>query len=386
MSVSSGFMTDDGTSPAAGPHPHPLPQAGEGVNPRSPMQGGAHMAAAAAVLALTGCVAPPTATPPLNEPAPAKAPSTTANGEVIARSDRLLIYVPVAGESLRGIASRLLGSEDREWQISEANSGATKAEPGQPLIVPLKPMSPLGVRSGQLQTVPILCYHRLGTVGGKMAVSQGNFAAQMEWLAKNDYRVVKLSQLAGYLDGKEPLPPKAVVITFDDGYESVYKLAYPVLRKLGLPATMFVYTDFVGAGGDAVSWSQLAEMQASGLMDIQSHSKTHRNLIERTSGENEDRYKRNLDSETAGPRDLIEQKLGTAGQVRHYAYPYGDANEQVLDALTRQKYTLAVTVNPGGNAFYAQPLMLRRTMIFGDHDLEAFKARLQTSRRIGPAP
>ena len=386
MSVSSGFMTDDGTSPAAGPHPHPLPLAGGGVNPRSPMLGGALMAAAAAVLALTGCVAPPTATPPLNEPAPAKAPSTTANGEVIARSDRLLIYVPVAGESLRGIASRLLGSEDREWQISEANSGATKAEPGQPLIVPLKPMSPLGVRSGQLQTVPILCYHRLGTVGGKMAVSQGNFAAQMEWLAKNDYRVVKLSQLAGYLDGKEPLPPKAVVITFDDGYESVYKLAYPVLRKLGLPATMFVYTDFVGAGGDAVSWSQLAEMQASGLMDIQSHSKTHRNLIERTSGENEDRYKRNLDSETAGPRDLIEQKLGTAGQVRHYAYPYGDANEQVLDALTRQKYTLAVTVNPGGNAFYAQPLMLRRTMIFGDHDLEAFKARLQTSRRIGPAP
>jgi peptidoglycan/xylan/chitin deacetylase (PgdA/CDA1 family) len=341
----------------------------------------------AAVLTLSACVTTPTDTPPLSEPAPVKAPTTAANGEIVARSDRLLIYVPVAGESLRGIAGRLLGSEDRDWQISEANAGATKAEAGQPLIVPLKPMNPVGVHAGAFQTVPILCYHRLGTVGGKMAVSQGNFAAQMEWLAKNDYRVVKLSQLAGYLDGKEPLPPKAVVITFDDGYESVYKLAYPVLRKLGLPATMFVYTDFVGAGGDAVSWTQLAEMQASGLMDIQSHSKSHRNLIERTTGENEERYKRNLDSETAGPRDLIEQKLGSAGhQVRHYAYPYGDANELVLDTLTRQKYTLAVTVNPGGNAFYAQPLMLRRTMIFGDHDLEAFKARLQTSRRIGQTP
>ena len=340
-----------------------------------------------AALALTACVTTPTGTPPLNEPAPTPPPAATAaHGEVIARNDRLLIYVPVAGESLRGIAARLLGSEDRDWQISEANAGATKADPGQPLIVPLKPMNPVGVRAGSFQTVPILCYHRLGTTGGKMAVSPASFAAQMEWLAKNDYRVVKLSQLTGYLEGKEPLPPKAVVVTFDDGYESVYKFAYPVLRKLGLPATMFVYTDFVGAGGDAVSWPQLAEMQASGLMDIQAHSKSHRNLIERTAGENDERYKRNLDSETAGPRDLIEQKLNTKDQVRHYAYPYGDANELVLETLTRQKYTLAVTVNPGGNAFYAQPLMLRRTMIFGDHDLEAFKARLQTSRRIGQTP
>jgi hypothetical protein len=60
----------------------------------------------------------------------------------------------------------------------------------------------------------------------------------------------------------------------------------------------------------------------------------------------------------------------------------GDANDQVLDVLSRQQYQLAVTVNPGGNPFFAQPLMLRRTMIFGDHDLEAFKAKLQISRAV----
>jgi peptidoglycan/xylan/chitin deacetylase (PgdA/CDA1 family) len=337
-----------------------------------------------AALALTGCVtpttppAPPAATPTTTPPA------STATGEVVARSDRLLIYVPAAGETLRGIAARLLGSEDRDWQIAEANGGVSKAEPGQPLIVPLKAINPIGVHAGSYQTIPILCYHRLGTTGGKMAVSPANFAAQMEWLVRNDYRVLRLGQLTGFLEGKEPLPPKSVVVTFDDGYESVYRYAFPVLRKLGLPATMFVYTDFVGAG-DAVSWPQLVEMQASGLMDVQSHSKSHRNLIERTAGENDARYVRNLDQETAGPRDLIEQKL-SGQQVRQYAYPYGDANDQVLEALTRQKYTLAVTVNPGGNAFFSQPLMLRRTMIFGDHDLEAFKARLQTSRPIGKTP
>ncbi|OWQ84449.1 hypothetical protein CDN99_24480 [Roseateles aquatilis] len=343
----------------------------------------AQAALAAAVLTLAGCASPTLHETPPTQPAPPPTSAAAVAGEIVARSDRLLIYVPVAGESLRGIAGRLLGGEDRDWQIAAANGGVAKVDAGQPLIVPLKPLNPTGVHAGSYQTVPILCYHRIGTTGGKMAVSPANFAAQMEWLVRNDYRVLRLSQLTGYLEGREPLPPKSVVVTFDDGYESVYRFAYPVLRKLGLPATMFVYTDFVGAG-DAVSWAQLAEMQGSGLMDVQSHSKSHRNLIERAAGENDERYRRNLDQETAGPRDQLEQKLG--GQVRHYAYPYGDANEQVLDTLTRQKYTLAVTVNPGGNAFFAQPLMLRRTMIFGDHDLEAFKARLQTSRRIGQTP
>ncbi len=336
--------------------------------------------AVAALMAMAGCTTTTVAPP---EPAPVTPTEPKLQGEVVARNERLLLYVPATGESLRGIAARLLGSEDNDWQISDANGGLSGINPGQPLVVPLKPLNPLGVVPGSYQTVTILCYHRVGTVGGKMAVSPANFAAQMEWLSRNNYRVLKLGQLAGYLDGKEPLPPKSVVITFDDGYESVYRYAFPVLRKLGLPATMFVYTDFIGAG-DALSWPQLQEMATSGFMDIQSHSKSHRNLIERSAGEGDERYAKNLELETAGPRDLLEKRLPV--QVRHYAFPYGDANEQVLDMLTRQKYSLAVTVNPGGNAFFAQPLMLRRTMIFGDHDLEAFKARLQNSRRIGPAP
>jgi hypothetical protein len=91
-------------------------------------------------------------------------------------------------------------------------------------------------------------------------------------------------------------------------------------------------------------------------------------------------YRVELEQEARAPRDILEKRLPV--QVRHYAYPYGDANDAVLDVLGRQQYQLAVTVNPGGNAFFAQPLMLRRTMIFGDHDLEAFKSRLQISRGI----
>ena len=318
--------------------------------------------------------------PPSTDPAPVitRAPAPRATGQVLGSSDRFVIYQPDATDTLRSIAARFLGNEDRYWVIGDFN-GITRPEAGQPLAVPLKPLNPLGVHADQYQTVPILCYHRFGHGNGKMTVSPANFAAQLEWLARNDFHVIRLSQLAGYLAGREPLPKRSVVITIDDGYESVHRHALPLLRKYGFPATLFAYTDFIGAG-DALSWAQLQDLARSGLVDIQAHSKTHRNLIEREAGESDEQYRQLIEIEASAPREMLERKLPV--QVRHYAFPYGDANQTVLDALARQRYQLAVTVNPGGNAFFAQPLMLRRTMIYGDHDIAAFKAKLQTSRGI----
>ena len=330
----------------------------------------------AAVLA--GCAAPPAG--PTQEKLRSTVAGATppATGEVLGRSERFVIYKPEPEDTLRSIAARFLGSEDRYWAIGDFNNIA-RVEPGQPVVVPLKATNPLGVYADRLQMVPILCYHRFGHGGGKMVVSPTNFAQQLDWLARNDYHVIRLTDLVAYLKGEQALPRRSVVITIDDGYESVYRHALPILRKHGYPATVFVYTDFIGAG-EALSWPQLQELAASGLVDIQAHSKSHRNLIERTTGETDAQYVQGLEAEARTPRDLIERRL--AVHVRHYAYPFGDANDQVLDVLSRQQYQLAVTVNPGGNPFFAQPLMLRRTMIFGDHDLEAFKAKLQISRAV----
>lgn len=304
--------------------------------------------------------------------------ASVATGRVLGQSSRFVIYQPGSNDTLRSIATRFLGSEDRYWVIGDFNN-VSRVQGKQPLVVPLKMLNPTGVYSDRYQTVPILCYHRFGNAGGKMVVSPANFAQQMDWLARNDYHVIRLAQLVAYLDGKEALPKRSVVITIDDGYESVHRHALPVLRKHGFPATLFVYTDFIGAG-DALSWPQLQELAASGLVDIQAHSKSHRNLIERTNGESDSQYAQDIETEVRAPRDIIERRLPV--RVRHYAFPFGDANELVLDALNRQHYELAVTVVPGGNAFFAQALMLRRTMIFGDHDLDAFKSKLQISRAI----
>jgi peptidoglycan/xylan/chitin deacetylase (PgdA/CDA1 family) len=352
------------------------------IRTHAPRQAAARLllALACAAAALAGCgSAPPAPTPPpAREPAPGP-----ERGTVLGESERYIIYQPVAGDTLRSIAGRFLGDERRYWEIGDFNN-VTEAKAAYPIVVPLAPDNPAGIHADQYQTVPILCYHRFGNGsggGGKMIVSEANFAAQLDWLERNDYHVIRLERLVDFLAGRTALPRRSVVITIDDGYESVYRYALPLLRKHGYPATLFVYTDFIGAGNEALTWPQLQEMAASGLIDVQAHSKTHRNLIERAPSENDAQYRQALESEVRPPRELLERKLGLP--VREYAYPYGDANDLVLDVLSRQHFQLGVTVTPGGNPFFAQPLMLHRTMIFGDHDLQAFKARLQISRPIG---
>lgn len=283
---------------------------------------------------------------------------------------------------MQGIAARFLGGAERAWRIADANGQLWRPQAGQPLVVPLVIGNPLGVDAEGVQTVPILCYHRFGGGQSKMIVAPAQFEAQLDWLARNHYQVLRLSDLNDFLAGKAALPQRSVVITIDDGYETVYRHAFPALKRHGFPATLFVYTDFIGAR-DGLSWSQLQEMAASGVIDIQAHSKSHRNLIERGAGESDAAYRQAIDTELRQPRAVLQRRLGAAGiRVRQFAYPFGDANELVLEAMQRQQYELGLTVNPGGNAFYAEPMMLRRTMIFGDHDLDDFKARLQTRRPI----
>jgi peptidoglycan/xylan/chitin deacetylase (PgdA/CDA1 family) len=328
----------------------------------------------ALMFTMAGCATPPA---PSGEVAPLSeyaAPETRTG--VIARNEHFAVVVPGAEDTLATLAQEHLGSETRAWEIADFNQIAS-ATPGEAIVIPLRPVSPMGITARGYQTIPILCYHRVGPQTNLMIMPRETFAAQMDYLARNRYNVIRLADLPDFLSGKRALPPRAVVLTFDDGHISTYQHAYPILRKHGFAATFFVYTDFLG-GGEGLTWAQIGEMAKSGLIDIQSHSKSHANLVVRLPGESDQRYAQRIDAELRVPRDVIERNV--PGKVLHHAFPFGDANQVVLERLVETGHQLGLTVNPGGNAFFAYPLMLRRTMIFGGASMENFRSALQVFR------
>jgi peptidoglycan/xylan/chitin deacetylase (PgdA/CDA1 family) len=290
----------------------------------------------------------------------------------LARDDAYVVVVAGTRDDLASLAQRYLKDAQKAWWIAEFN-GIDAVRPGQDVVIPLHAPHPLGVSARGYQTVPILCYHRFGQRAGRMTVSAAAFEAQMEYLANNGYRVVPLAALARFFEGKEALPKRSVVITIDDGYASTYDAAFPILKKFGFPATVFLYTDFVGAG-DALTWPQMQEMTRSGLIEIQPHSKTHSNLALKLPQEDEARYRERLTREVTTPIRSIREQMGR--DIFSFAYPYGDVTGAVAEQIGRNEIRLGLTVTPGANPFFAAPLMLRRTMIFGDDDLATFKAKL----------
>lgn len=131
------------------------------------------------------------------------------------------------------------------------------------------------------------------------AVSTQNFAAHLDWLSGHGYHPVALSDVIAASRGGKPLPPKAVLLTFDDGLRSIYTHVFPLLRAYNYPALMAVVTSWVDlprdqkvdygprmfTHDDFVTWDQLREMQASGLIEVASHSHAlHRGVTSNPQG------------------------------------------------------------------------------------------------------
>ena len=339
----------------------------------------ARAVAMVAAFALGACVqAPPRET---SAPAPFVPPIAVPadDGPLLARDNEFVVVVVQSGEDLSRLAERWLGDRSRRSVIAEFNR-LDEVKAGQTVAIPLKNRNPFGIQQSGIPAITILCYHRFGPRPSNLTVTPAAFEAQMAYLATNGYTVVPLDRLPAILEGREPMPRKAVAITIDDGYRSTYEVAYPVLRRHKFPATVFLYTDFVGAG-DALTWTQMKDMTASGLIDLQPHSKTHTNLTVRQNGEPDGRYRERVRREIEAPVDVIRSQLGVPSVS--YAFPYGDVNEIVVGELRNKGVKLGVTVTPGGNAFFAPPYMLRRTMVFGGDDMDTFRSKLVTSLAVG---
>jgi len=345
-------------------------------------------ATAILVAALAGCALPsaiaptPTAAPSGSQVSGPSTPTPTARQEVapaqVVQTPEFVALVVQPGETLASLAGTWLHDPARAWEIAEYN-GIVDAAPGQELAIPLRPFRRGGLTPERYQTVPILVYHQFAEKStNKMIVSRAAFEAQMQLLKDKGYRVVTLEQLLAFVEFRGQLPDKSVVITIDDGWRSMYDIVFPILKKYGYPATLFVYTQLITGSGKSLSWDQVREMAAQGL-DVQCHTITHRNLAQRQDQESADQYYATLLREITDSARTLELKLGK--RPTFLAYPYGDTNGLAVALLRRNGYQAAFTVVREPNPFFAPNFRLSRAMIFGDADLTKFEKNLITTER-----
>jgi peptidoglycan/xylan/chitin deacetylase (PgdA/CDA1 family) len=290
-------------------------------------------------------------------------------------SPRFTWLVAQPGDSLQSLALQYLGDPSMDWLIAEVNA-TESVKPGQSLVVPLGPIDVGGFTAKGCQIVPILTYHKFTKGRGDITtVSEKAFEEQMKFLRTKGYHVITLDTFFDFLDLRRQIPQKSVVITVDDGWRSFYEIAYPILKKYGYPATLFVYTDFILTNSKSqLDWDVLREMKQNGV-DIQSHTKTHRYLDRRLNGESFREYFEVVKKELIESARIIKKNMNI--EVKYLAYPYGDTNHIVSALLDKLQYRGGLTVERAGTAALSNRFRINRSMIFGTFDIKDFENNLK---------
>ncbi len=253
------------------------------------------------------------------------------------------------GDSFSSLAAKYLNDPAKDWVIVDFNGGDSLI-PGEPVIIPFSDFEKGGLTPSEYQVVSVLTYHKFSKDKVDLTtVSEKAFDQQMDFLERHGYRVITMDQFFDFLEFKQQIPKKSVLITIDDGWRSVYEIAFPILKKYGYPATFFVYTDLIVHGSKTLDWNLLREMADNGI-SVQCHTTTHRYLDRRNNGESFREYFEAIRKELTESARIIKQRVNS--DVKYLAYPYGDTNHLVISLLNKLGYRGAFTVDRGGNPFF----------------------------------
>lgn len=196
------------------------------------------------------------------------------------------------------------------------------------------------------QEIPVLTYHCLTddpaiAKSDPLYVSSKKFAEDLDYLKKNGYTTIFAK------DMDQPLPPKPVVITFDDGYKNNDTYGYPLLKQYGMKATIFIIASAMGSDRK-LTWPEARALADSGVIDIQSHTyNLHHRLedgtasMEQSSKETETAYRSRVNEDINQTNERFDQYMGY--RPKAFAYPYGAynvLNDQILKAAD---YTVTFT-------------------------------------------
>ena len=207
------------------------------------------------------------------------------------------------------------------------------------LVIPLllsspRPMTARMVADSENGTkVLVLNYHKVDNMNISLSVLPEDFDRQMHYLSDHGYHTITPDDLYDSLEGQKELPENPVLITFDDGYRDNYDNAYPILKKYGFKATIFVITSFLGTQPNYITWDQAREMDANGI-SIQSHTVDHKSMTDLTDDQ--------LRYELVESKKKAEQELGHP--VEFMAYPTGTYNLHIAQMVKEAGYKAAFTI------------------------------------------
>jgi peptidoglycan/xylan/chitin deacetylase (PgdA/CDA1 family) len=223
-------------------------------------------------------------------------------------------------------------------------------------------------------TLPILMYHYIRTppsarsdwMGYKLSIAPSDFAAQMDWLSGNGYHPVDFNDVRAYFAGRQPLPTRPIVITFDDGYADLYTAAFPVLSAHDFKAVAYIVSGFLGRQGYATA-EQVVQMDHNGI-EIASHTVNHADLARSSPGL--------VWRELVDSKAWLEHLLGH--QVLDFAYPSGKFNAPVVAAVQQAGYDTAVTTLDSVDHSVADRRLWTRIRVGGGESLADFARSLGT--------
>jgi peptidoglycan/xylan/chitin deacetylase (PgdA/CDA1 family) len=195
---------------------------------------------------------------------------------------------------------------------------------------------------GPCTSLPILMYHHVESEESAkenkrtgLNVPPEIFKAQMGYLKTKGYTTVSPAELIAFFDAGVSLPAKPVMITFDDGYSDIGELAFPIMKELGIKATIYIPTGLMDNPA-YLTWSKISEIKASGLITFGNHTWSHRNV-----GATSEVVKYEL---STADTQLSEKGLG---EPKTFVYPYGYENNSTIKLLEEMNYKLAFTTVNG---------------------------------------
>ncbi len=181
-------------------------------------------------------------------------------------------------------------------------------------------------------------YHRIGENSYPTTnIRIDQFEAQLQFLQQNNFQVWPLAKIIEQLRHGKPLPDKTIALTMDDAYLSVYTQAYPRLKKLRWPFTVFVTTDYIDKKlPNFMSWEQMREMEKHGA-SFGNHSSRHDYMPRRLKGEDEAQWQQRMVADIRHAQKRLEQELPQVEKL--FVYPYGEYNLALANIVAAEGLT-----------------------------------------------